>query len=423
MLCLPAPTAEGQVTALNNEGIKFYEKRLYHQAIDRFRKALELREDDAEVKANLALAWVGLGLEFLNSGESAPAEKAFQSALEVQEEPYAYFGLGYIHYLQQDDRGARRALERVLRLDATFARAYKILGLLEYRNGREDKAEELMARAVELDKDDREAESILQRWRQHEKIAGKFKTRKTKRLRLRYDPELDRETLRDIEAALEKALQAVGEALGVWPQRRLSVTLFSEQSFRQATGAAHWIGGLFDGQIKIPVPTRATDGTAPTEAELAELSRALHHELTHALLKELYPAVPNWLNEGVAQFFEFYPHPDDDAATLGRAVEFRRLRRKEAVAQLREHAHQRVSLAKIPVRLWEQSDEARARWTYLQGLSFVDYLVDTYHLFRLRVFLKTARDSGSLQSACRLTYGRELEKLEDDWWKSVLARE
>ena len=95
MLCLPVPAAEGQVTALNNEGIKFYEKRLSHQAIDRFRKALELREDDAEVKANLALAWVGLGLEFLNSGESARAEKAFESALEVQEEPYACFGLGY----------------------------------------------------------------------------------------------------------------------------------------------------------------------------------------------------------------------------------------------------------------------------------------------------------------------------------------
>lgn len=430
--------ASAEVLALNNRGIEFYEKRLYHQAIESFEKALSLDAKDAEVRANLALAWVGLGLEFLNGGESAAAARSFRQALEVEDEHYAHFGLGYIHYLENHDDDARRSLQRALDLDQDFAKAYKILALMDYREGKELEATELMAKAVKLDSGDAEAAEILERWRVQQRVTKRFKKRTTARFELRYDPAIPRPTLRSARDILNEALDSVGEALGVWPRRKIVVTLFDVRSFREATGSKHWIGGLFDGQIKIPVQVEQDPAAKRQEPPLAseddgnedsgkeddgkgELRRALFHELTHALVKQLYPACPNWLNEGVAQYFEIFAGLDA-AAPERQSTRARRERRYQAVlAQLRENAADRVRLTQIPARLWEHANEAQARWSYVQGLGFVEFLVRRHHLFRLRVFLQAARDQGSIQSAFQSTYGRSIEELEDVWWATVQA--
>jgi tetratricopeptide (TPR) repeat protein len=421
--------AAAEVLALNNRGIEFYEQRLYHQAIESFQKALTLDAKDAEVRANLALAWVGLGLEFLNGGESSSAAKAFQEALQVEDEHYAHFGLGYIHYLDNQDEAARRSLQRALDLDSTFAKPYKILALMDYREGKESEAARLMGRAVELDGEDLEAAQILERWRQQQRVTKTFKKRAAGRFELRHDPAIPVSTLRLVRGVLNRALDSIGDALGVWPRRRLVVTLFREKTFQQATGTAHWIGGLFDGQIKIPVRVgepsddKAGESSAlatPADREL-ELTRALVHELTHALIKDLYPACPNWLNEGVAQYFEIYSKGDADDSELHQTQELRQRRHAALVVQLRERAQHRVRLAKIPARLWEHANEDQARWSYLQGLGFVEFLVRRHHLFRLRVFLRAARELGSIQSACQRTYGRSLEELETAWWSTITS--
>ncbi len=438
---LSAPASAGPVDPgvgeLNRQGVEFYEARKYYQAIDRFKRALELDPDNPEIVANLASSWSGLGVELLNSGESAAARRAFEDSIALHEGFYAHFGLGYIHFLDHHDSDARDHLSAALALREDFAKAHKFLAMIEYRAGREKPAIEAMQRAVALDAEDAEAVAILARWRTEARITRDFRTRRTDRFEVRHDPAIPAAKVDRLIDHLEASIEAIGDRLGYRPRKRLVVGLFGERSFHEATGAHHWIGGLYDGQIKIAVSDSDSDRAEPDRAELhrAELHRAIQHELTHALVKGLFAACPNWLNEGIAQYFEYAPvhgggvaratataHATAEAAGGEEAalLERRRLeRRREVVEKLRQGASRRVPFARIPARLWEVSDEDEARWTYLQGLGFVEHLASRYRVFRLRLLLETAREEGSLARAFRLTYGKTLEELEEEWWRAI----
>lgn len=420
LLLSPAlASGDRSLEALNNEGVRHYEAREYHQAIRSFEKALELDPANADVRANLAGAWSGLGVEFLNSGESRSAEEAFEKSLRIHADFYASFGLGYILFLRMDDDGAREALDASLKLRPDFSKAHKILALIDYRHGREDEAYRRIDRAATLDSTDREASAIRDRWRVEAEVVKSFREVKTEGFRVRHDPVLSRARVDALLEHLGACRAAIGGALGRESGRTLTVILFREESFRRATGARHWIGGVFDGQIKVPV-VLDRDGFRGVTTETL---RALQHELSHALIKEVYPGCPNWLNEGVAQFFELYPVP---RAGVSRAEAERqagqlRARRRELVERrLRNERERRVAFAKIPARLWDISSESEARWTYLQGLGFVEFLAGKHHIFRLRLLLETARAERSLKRAFTLTYGQELSVLEDAWWRTLL---
>ncbi len=172
------------------------------------------------------------------------------------------------------------------------------------------------------------------------------------------------------------------------------------------------MGGVYDGQIKVPI--KAED--ARPGAERKALIRTLRHEYTHAVVKELCPGCPNWLNEGIAQYFELGGPQDGAPPSTGKDREDRQ---KEIEKELRAVRDRRIPLEKVPPRMWEISDQAFARLTYLEGLGFVTYLVEKHRAFRLRLLLSAYRREGSLSRAFLTNYGASLSDLEDLWWKSL----
>jgi hypothetical protein len=73
----------------------------------------------------------------------------------------------------------------------------------------------------------------------------------------------------------------------------VTVILYGERDFAVATGAPSWVGGLYDGKIRIPV--RGVTGRE------RELKRILFHEYTHALVYSVTPVCPRWVQEGLAE--------------------------------------------------------------------------------------------------------------------------
>jgi hypothetical protein len=118
-------------------------------------------------------------------------------------------------------------------------------------------------------------------------------------------------------------------------------------------------------------------------------------------VRQVSPECPNWLNEGIAQRFEGKERGD---AT-------RKL--------LREGASRKIPFRSVPARLWEVEDEALARWTYLQGLGFVDFLCERFQEFRLRLLLEGLAKERSLGAAFEATYGLTLEAAEAAWWREL----
>ena len=145
---------------------------------------------------------------------------------------------------------------------------------------------------------------------------------------------------------LEQVYERVGQLTGRYPNRQVPVVVYpSADGLTQASGAHQWIGGLYDGRIRV---TADALNAAPGEAE-----RLLAHEYTHALLHSVGGAkVPTWLQEGLAQLAEggrLPPAPGRAKAptlaqlgqSFAKASADEAARRYAAAAHFVRHVHQR----------------------------------------------------------------------------------
>lgn len=120
---------------------------------------------------------------------------------------------------------------------------------------------------------------------------------------LRYDEKfsdyLSEAVLNLLEAAHEEFLFKFGFGL----LSPMEVILYSQESFANITiDSPHWIGGIFDGRIRIPVINSDQDD----DKILKLLNRTLRHEFAHAVLhaRTQNRTLPYWFDEGFAQVFE-----------------------------------------------------------------------------------------------------------------------
>jgi Flp pilus assembly protein TadD len=399
----PAEDPPQGAAVLEREGIEHYERGRYHEAVLAFRAALEKLEprspDAGLVRERLSRSLSAHGVELLNAGESRAASKAFEEALGHHEDFYAHFGLGYLELVRLEDTTAAQHLDRALLLEPTYARTHKLLAVLDYRAGRTRSALDRIEKACGLDAADTEARSLRERWMTEARHSRDFVEIRRGATVLRAHPAIPRARIERVLSLLAKVRRQVAEALAADDSRPLTVVLFPEKEFHRATGSQHWVGGFYDGQLKIPFP----DEEGPRDVEALE--GTLRHELAHVAIRELCAECPNWLNEGIAQ------HLEDGTRRL--AVE----------KVLREGGAARTLLRDAPVRLWEVADEGVARRTYLEGLAFVEYLVARYHAFRLPLLLEAISAEGSLSRAFETTFGLPLDELEDRWWQEFTAAE
>ncbi len=355
-------------------------------------------------------------MEFTNSSEFRLAREAFERSLRSAEDAVARLGLGYLDFLDQRDETARENLKRAAQESPNDAQPQKLLGLIEYREGELAAALTHMERATALDRQDREAEALKAAWQREVSLSKAWGESSTRHFRVRYGREIHEEAVREILQALDGIHDSVGRSLGHWPRRAVPVILLTEKDFYSLTGSFHWVGGVYDGQIKVPIePADTRPG-----AERRELHRTLRHEFVHAVVKELCPGCPNWLNEGIAQHFEIDDGIDNRAAgspSSGRNL--RESRRQKLIEDLRKHRDRKIPFERVPVRLSEIADQSLARWTYLQGLGFTTYLAERHQAFRLRLLLASLRQDGSLAKAFETTYGASLADLEKEWWQSL----
>ena len=376
---------------LHREGASLYGKGRYYEAIERFRKALAAAPEDAResVSRDLARALAGFGIASLDAGESKRAHDAFQESLEVAEDWFAHFGLGFLWFQRRRDAEALTHLLRSLELNDSDAATHKLLGILDYRRGEMRSALARLKRARELDGKDRETRELLERWREESRVTETFVEKRTRHFVLRVDPRLPAAVRDRAIDLLSRARAEVGDRLGVWPKKRLPCTFFSGERFHEATGMEHWVGGLYDGQLKLPVPESLED-----EKRLAELERVLRHEYTHVLVRSLAPECPMWLNEGIAQLLEEEREPDAVYRTLAAARSSYR------------------PIASLPANLSAVHDVETARQIYLEGLAFTTFLAERYGAFRIRLLLRALDEEHSTSRAFSRVYGRGLEDLE-----------
>ena len=253
---------------------------------------------DAQSRGRDAAALMEAGLKALDAGQFGDALEAFTEASAiVPQDANLRFGAGLAAFMLGRDRDAQESFERALVLDPRYAAASEWLGELHYRAGRVKEAidiyETALKRAPGLDK----LQSRLDEWRKESSLHERFYESRGAHFSVLFEGPADELLARRIVERLEEAYWRVGQTLGAYPSKPISVVLYTREQFRDITRLPSWTAAAYDGRIHVPM-RGALDNTD-------ELDRVLGHEFVHAVVAMLGGRnVPVWLNEGLATLLE-----------------------------------------------------------------------------------------------------------------------
>jgi len=262
---------------------------------------------------------------------------------------------------------------------------HELLGELRYREDRLDDALRAWRHAFELEPNDRLRDRIVKVERELN-TSRDYDFASSSHFNLRYDGSIDLDLASDMIDYLEQQYWIITEIYRHAPARPITIQLYPERDFREVTQAPEWVGGLYDGKIRLPLGGLTRLNT--------DAKRVLVHELTHAVVhSKSRGSAPRWLQEGLAQVAE-------DKSLL--RSQFR------AIAEL---------LDATPEQRWDalpfSYEIALSLTRYLEARRSLDHLIDV---------VKWLGEGESVDDALRRVYGRDYAGVCKDWGREVLTR-
>lgn len=391
-------TASDEVARKNHEGVSLLARREYDAAVALFRECLELLPGSEPITANLRQSLLGRGVDRCNRGEKG-AEEDLREALALGPEDAAVLrNLGFCLMRSEQWADALPVLDRASSLDPSSADVQAGLGQTLYRLGRLEEAIAALQAALGLDPGRDDVAALLEKARRENGVEARFAQEDTSFFVVSYDGE--RENRADVTAilgVLEEVAIRVGLDFDFTPTTRVPVLLYSAEEFVAVTNSHTWVGGLFDGKIRVPIKNASS--------HLAEIRRTLAHEYTHYVVSVLSPRAPAWLNEGLAQWQE-EPGAAPGAAKRDLVVAARDSGKLDRFASLA------ASFAGIP-------DKDRVRLLYAQSHAFTAYLVERFGMARVKDLLVATKTARSVSQAFESAFGEPLLAVEEAWRSSL----
>jgi tetratricopeptide (TPR) repeat protein len=237
------------------------------------------------------------GWEAIQRGDGDKAASAFRAVLaENPRDTRALAGAALAAHLTGRDDDAIASLKRALQIDPDYLYASYLLGPLAYSQGDIDLAIKSYEHIVKLAPGSQSIYKQLEDWKREAALHERFRVAPTARFTVMFEGPAQEAIAARVSQALDAAYTRVGRALASYPPQTVTAILYTKEQFRDITRSPSWAGGAYDGRIRIPV--------AGALNRPAELDRIVTHEYTHAVVQQLYPGVPRWLNEGLATFME-----------------------------------------------------------------------------------------------------------------------
>lgn len=346
-------------------------------------------DEDAAARAARAEAALARGIERLEKNDPAGALSDLALATELAPaHAEARVALAIAHFRLDDHARARPELEAALEREPRHAVALEYLGRIEYAAGRLDRALDRYRAALEADPKRPGLAELIEKVEREQKVEGTFTERYTLHFHMKLEGGRADAAIADrIADELERAYSEVGYALGHYPARTVPVILYADREFYQVTGMHGWVGGMFDGKIRLPIKDIfRSDGEA--------IRRIVAHEYSHACVYTLAPRCPTWLQEGIAQHFE---GACSDPASLA------------------AHREKLPGFSKLGETFTAVKDGESARVLYAQSLSFVEFLIARRGAPEIAALLRELGGGKPLEEAFERVYGATLATLEDEW--------
>lgn len=196
---------------------------------------------------------------------------------------------------------------------------------------------------------------------------------------------------------LRKTYEQLSREFAYSLRQKLVVLIYEEEDFRKITEQPHWVSGLYDGKVRMPVRIRGLRSH--------DLEPLAAHEMTHAFVAAMSAGrAPAWIHEGLAQYEETKIRPPDmivyeSAVATGTLLPWDQVL-SQAGAVSRE-------------------DPLLVSLFYQESLAIVQYLVGRYGMFPVRQLLEEYAKGRDSDEAFRNVFKAPIEQLEKEWQATI----
>ena len=387
------------VSADNAAGVKAYHAGEINEAVQFFDLALTRHPDHPAIRHNMASATAAIGWRHITAGEPQEAVRQFRTAIEYDRtEASFYAGLGAAYQLQHEPERAIEAVRAAVALAPTRAKLYEQLGDLLYQNNELEEAISLLTMGIERATQPDRLSSMLARIAREQSVQADFQETGTRHFFIQFEGGENRDAAYEVLDLLELAYRDVGQAFSYYPEREVTVILYSREQFRDITQTPGWTKGVYDGKIRLPV------GGSTRNRQL--LLKVIYHEYTHAVVHALTAnRLPTWLNEGLAVYFEGLA-----SGNLG----------SQQGPTLRLSQAQVFPLSSLHGSFLGFSS-AEAEMAYAQSSDVTRLLIDRYGLYRVKDLLEALGSNQAFDQAFQNAFFLAYPEFEHLWRNTLTS--
>ena len=298
-----------------------------------------------------------------------------------------------VRYAQnQDYELARKSLQDSLAYNNKNPFAYELLGDIDYLEQKLSDAKSHYELAYSLDPHETLKKKI-EKLREETHVEKQLSTYREQHFIIKYHNEEKKMEGFELRELLRETYRHISTDFGYYLKRQVVVLLYDEKEFKDITNVPHWVAGLYDGKVRMPLKGEGFNAT-----ELRALTR---HEVTHAFVAGMSNGLaPAWINEGLAKYEESKVR-EGDPIVLQSAV------RTHQLIPLDQLMQQSSSLA--------MKDPLLVNLFYEESRSLVTYMIERYGIFRIKQVLAEFGKGKNSDETLRDVLRISAKRLEKEW--------
>lgn len=297
--------------------------------------------------------------------------------------------IAFCYYKISDFFMAIYYAQKTKKINDKYADAYFLLGDIYYLQGNLNDALYEWQEGLKL-QSNIFYEEKLKKLKEEMKISQDFYKTNSSHFKIEFDGEaLNPSITNNIINELEEIYKELTTTLNYYPKEPIAVIFYTNKDYKIIRKGPDWSSGVYDGKIRIPAK-----GINFNEY----LIPLLKHEFTHAIVSQkTNNNAPAWLQEGLAEYFE--------GEKLNESKDFLKLPKIEYLTGS-----------------FSSLDSQQARLAYGKSLSFINFLIEQYGIWKILMFLDKLSDENNVPKAFFYTYSEELEKIEKAWENNLIKR-
>ena len=310
-----------------------------------------------------------------------------------------YINEGYSLFQKSEYDLALKAAEEALKCDIKSPVAHELSGDIYYLKQNLAKANEHYREAFKLEPVSRLKDKLEKLTRETE-VEKSFDTVEEEHFLIKYSGNQNEYEGFELKTMLRDTYREIAKELAHYLNHKTTVLFYDADKFHSTGNLAHWIGGLYDGKVRLPVHPRGFG-----EKQLRAVAR---HELTHVFLDDLgKKKTPIWLHEGFAVYQQNKVEPLP-------ASSLRVLKDESNLIPLH-------SLFNSAVFESHKNDESWMGLFYMQSYDVVDYIIGRYGVFYLKQMAMKFSEEKNAEQVISETLKISIEKLEKEWKASLAS--